>query len=148
METKAYYLFCVQTGSIRNFGNNFVTTMPKLGKKYNQPTMVADQIGIPTCVVNLANCTLQIIQSANQSYGIIHSSNKVIALWHNFVKVIFHVKNNLVKVLPIKSIEHIIKAKRLSFSIMDKSENQYTIYLEIPHWHDSLKGCLSQIKNN
>ncbi|MDB5121041.1 MAG: dTDP-4-dehydrorhamnose reductase [Sphingobacteriales bacterium] len=129
------------------YGNNFVKTMLKLGQERPLLNIISDQIGTPTYAIDLASCILNIINSNSTSYGLYHYSNEGATSWYDFAKAIFNISNMPVKILPITSKEYVTKAKRPSFSVMDKSKIKQMMNFEIPYWRDSLEKCLSNIRS-
>lgn len=128
------------------FGNNFVKTMLRLGKDQSELRVIADQFGTPTYAIDLATTIIHIMESSSASYGLYHYSNLGIATWYDFAKAIFELSEMRVKVIPISSSDYITKARRPAFSIMDKSKIESILSTKIPHWHDSLKVCLTKIQ--
>jgi dTDP-4-dehydrorhamnose reductase len=129
------------------YANNFVKTMLKLGAERDELNIIADQVGTPTYAIDLANAIYDIILTNQQSYGIYHYSNEGVTSWYDFAQAIFSISQMPVKVHPIPSSAYPTKAKRPSFSVMDKSKIKATFQLHVPHWRDSLVNCLQQLHN-
>jgi dTDP-4-dehydrorhamnose reductase len=129
------------------YANNFVKTMLKLGAERDELNIIADQVGTPTYAIDLANAIFDIILANQQSYGIYHYSNEGVTSWYDFAQAIFSISQMPVKVHPIPSSAYPTKAKRPSFSVMDKSKIKATFQLHVPHWRDSLVNCLQQLHN-
>ena len=129
------------------YANNFVKTMLKLGAERDELNIIADQVGTPTYAIDLANAIYDIILANQQSYGIYHYSNEGVTSWYDFAQAIFSISQMPVKVHPIPSSAYPTKAKRPSFSVMDKSKIKATFQLHVPHWRDSLVNCLQQLHN-
>lgn len=127
------------------FGNNFVKTMLCLGDEKESLKVVNDQIGTPTYAVDLAKFIISIIENSNQKYGVYHYSNEGVSSWYDFAKAIFEYTNNSIKVNPVASTEFKTKAKRPSFSVLDKTKVKTNLNIEIKHWRESLKECLKKI---
>jgi dTDP-4-dehydrorhamnose reductase len=129
------------------YANNFVKTMLKLGAERDELNIIADQVGTPTYAIDLANAIYDIILANQQSHGIYHYSNEGVTSWYDFAQAIFSISQMPVKVHPIPSSAYPTKAKRPSFSVMDKSKIKATFQLHVPHWRDSLVNCLQQLHN-
>lgn len=127
------------------FGNNFVKTMLRLGKEKEKLNVVNDQVGTPTYAVDLAKFIIHLTESSSTEYGVYNYSNEGVSSWYDFAKAIFEYTNNSIKVFPVTSREFKTKAKRPSFSILDKTKAKINQNIEIKHWRDSLKECLKKI---
>lgn len=130
------------------YANNFVKTMLKFGAERDELNVIADQVGTPTHAIDLANAIFDIISNAQQSYGIYHYSNEGVTSWYDFAQAIFQISETNVKVNPIPGSVYPTKAKRPSFSVMDKTKIKNTFNLTIPYWRDSLINCIQQLKIN
>ena len=128
------------------FAANFVKTMRKLGKERTTLNVVADQIGTPTYGVDLAHVLLKIVSSDLKAYGIYHYSNEGVISWYDFAVAIFEMSNLPVKVQPIPSSAYPTKARRPSFSVMDKAKIKSTFDIEIPYWRESLARCIAVLE--
>ena len=139
--------FIVRTSWLYSeFSNNFVTTMLRLGKEKDSLNVVNDQIGTPTYAVDLARFIINLIEAESLKYGVYHYSNEGVSSWYDFAKAIFEYTNNSIKVNPVSSTEFKTKAKRPSFSVLDKTKTKTNLNTEIKHWRESLKECLKKIK--
>lgn len=127
------------------YANNFVKTMLKLGTERDELNVIADQVGTPTYAIDLAHAIFDIIQSDNKVYGIYHYSNEGVTSWYDFAVAIFELSGTAVKVNPIPSSAFLTKAKRPSFSVMDKSKIKRTFSVSVPYWRDSLAECIRVI---
>jgi dTDP-4-dehydrorhamnose reductase len=137
-----------------SFGGNFVKTMLRLSEQRPALNVVFDQIGAPTYAADLAKALLHIIacieskkNDANSDFApfgqVYNYSNEGVTSWYDFAKAIFALKNRKCEVSPIRSSQYPTPAARPSFSLMDKSKIRQTFGLQIPHWLDSLKDCLT-----
>lgn len=127
------------------FANNFVKTMLKLATTKNEISVVADQIGSPTYAMDLADAVLQMIAAGEEHYGVYHYSNEGACSWYDLAVSTFELAGLDVKVHPIPSSAYPTKAKRPSFSVLDKRKIKATFNLEIPHWRSSLARCIEKI---
>ena len=76
------------------YGNNFVSTMHRLGKERDELSVVNDQMGSPTYATDLAGVILEIIshnkfRDVAQTTQIYNYSNEGEISWHRFAKEIF-----------------------------------------------------------
>ena len=141
--------FCKRSMIIRtawlysSFGKNFVKTMLRLGSEKEALGVVFDQVGTPTYARDLAKAIMDIIEKGIQP-GVFHYTNEGVASWYDFAKCIHHIAGiNTCKVSPLHTEEYPTPAKRPPYSILDKTKIKQAYGLEIPHWEDSLRECLS-----
>lgn len=134
------------------YGNNFVNTMLKLGKKQDKVSVVIDQVGSPTYATDLAQLILTIIKNSefnqeDQSTQIYHYSNDGFISWYEFAKKIFTIANLDCQVKMIKSEQFTTRARRPKNTCLDNSKVTETFGLSSLFWTDSLARCLMQIKD-
>lgn len=128
------------------FGGNFVKTMLRLAETRPEINVVADQIGTPTYAGDLAEAIHRIVSGEEWKPGIYHFTDEGVASWYDFTKAIFELTGRDVKVNPIKTSEYPTPAKRPLYSVLSKKKIKKAFGLEIPYWRDSLKTCISQLK--
>tara|TARA_B100000767_G_C19743395_1_gene527296 strand:- start:781 stop:1692 length:912 start_codon:yes stop_codon:yes gene_type:complete len=134
------------------YGNNFVSTMLKLGKEQDELAVVIDQLGSPTYATDLAKLILTIIKSKgfinhSQATEIYHYSNAGKISWHDFAKQIFKTAKIDCKLNMIKSEEFQTLAKRPKNTCLDNSKVTETFGFTSLFWKESLARCLIQIKD-
>lgn len=127
------------------YANNFVKTMLKLGAERSELNIIADQVGTPTYAIDLANVIFDVIHSESTAYGTYHYSNEGVTSWYDFAKAIFDISETSVKLNPIPGSAYPTKAKRPSFSVMDKTKIKNTFNIAIPYWRTSLVECIKRI---
>lgn len=130
-----------------SYGANFVKTMLRLSKERDSLGVIFDQIGTPTYAADLANAILDILPLIeNDSVEIYHYSNEGVCSWYDFAIAIFQESEIELKVSPILTEAYPTPAKRPHYSILDKSKIKRDFGIEIPYWRESLKRCLSILK--
>lgn len=132
------------------FGNNFLRTMLRLGEEREDLSVVYDQIGTPTYARDLARVCLDIISKSGRidSKGkLYHYSNEGVASWYDFAQAIMSIADIDCKLKPIESKDYPTPARRPAYSVLNKAKIKADFGIEIPHWRNSLKACLSEIKN-
>ena len=128
-----------------NYGNNFVKTMRRLGHEKSEINVVADQIGSPTFAGDLAQTIVAILPQMNeQNKGIYHYTNEGVCSWYDFACEIMSLSGLNCNVNPIPSSAYPTKALRPFYSVLSKEKIKSTFKINIPHWKESLKKCLSQ----
>ena len=125
--------------------------MLRLGNEKESINVVFDQIGSPTYARDLAKAILDTtgkieIDSKNPFQEIYHYTNEGVASWYDFACEIFRQKNITCSVNPVNTYQFPLPAKRPHFSILDKSKFKKDFNLPIPHWVDSLKEMLAELK--
>lgn len=145
-ETKNYII--LRTAWLYSiYGNNFVKTMRNLGATRDSINVVSDQIGTPTFANDLAYAIVKIIpQMSPEKSGIYHFTNMGVCSWYDFATSIMELSGLKCKVNPIKSSQYPTAAPRPYYSVLDKDKTKETFGLEIPHWQDGLKRCISDFK--
>lgn len=139
--------FIIRTGWLYSeYANNFAKTMLKLGAERDELNIVADQVGTPTYAIDLAAFIFTIINSGSKAYGTYHYSNEGVTSWFDFARAIFDISGTKVKANPIRTDQYPTRAKRPSYSVMDKSKAKQTFNIEIPYWRDSLVVCIGKIQ--
>lgn len=130
------------------YGNNFVKTMRRLGVEKAEINVVSDQIGSPTYAADLANAIVKIIPQMNkENSGIYHFTNEGICSWYDFAKEIMEMSELKCLVKPIKSSQYPTAAARPFYSVLDKDKIKSVFGININHWKDSLKKCISVLDN-
>ena len=131
------------------FGNNFVSTMLRLGKERDELNVVSDQIGSPTYVTDLAGAILEIIKSKefreeNQTTQIYHYSNEGEISWYEFAKEIFKIAKIDCKVNPITTQQYPTPAKRPRHVFIENKKifDEYGVL--VCFWKKSLRRLLNE----
>ena len=124
----------------RGKGGNFVETMIQKAKNGEEIRVVADMIMSPTYTKDAAEMIYKILER-KLPYGVYHCSNSGSCSWYEFAKEIFNLLNMDFDVIPIKTSELTLKAKRPLHSAM-KSEKLRAHNIQSPHWKMGLKKYL------
>lgn len=132
------------------YGNNFVSTMLKLGKKQDEVSVITDQVGSPTYATDLARLILEIIEikelsEINQTTEIYHYSNDGEISWYEFAVQIFKMAKINCTVNMITSENFPTLAKRPQNSILHNSKANRTFGVSSISWKKSLGRCIMQI---
>lgn len=132
------------------YGNNFVSSMLRLGKERDELNIVSDQIGSPTYATDLAGVILQIVQDQrfreeDQATQIYHYSNEGEISWYEFAKGVFEIKRVDCKVNPIVTEKYPTPTKRPRNTFMSKSKIIKEFSLVVHDWRLSLNKCIEII---
>lgn len=133
------------------YGKNFVKTMLALTSTKPELKVVFDQCGTPTYAGDLAEAIISIIDDRKfvGNEGIYHFSNEGVCSWYDFTKVIAEIAGNLkCDIRPCHSSEFPSKVVRPSYSVLDKTKFKTTFDRIVPYWTDSLKKCITNLKEN
>ncbi|MGN4425757.1 dTDP-4-dehydrorhamnose reductase [Bacillus cereus group sp. MYBK30-1] len=123
--------FIVRTSWLyEKYGNNFVKTMLRLGKEKENISVVADQVGSPTYVVDLITVINKLIHTS--LYGTYHVSNLGSCSWFEFAQKIFSHTKMRVNVLPVSTEEFGSAAARQKYSIFQHKMLQLNGFLQMP----------------
>jgi dTDP-4-dehydrorhamnose reductase len=113
--------------------------------------VVFDQVGTPTYARDLADTCLKILienKKLNTNGKIYHYSNQGVCSWYDFANIIMEIANIKCTIIPVDSKEFSSIAERPHYSVLNKSKITKDFEVQIPYWTESLKKCISEIKNN
>ena len=128
------------------YGNNFVKTMIRLGQERDSLGVIFDQIGTPTYANDLAQAIFAAINKGVVR-GIYHFSDEGVCSWYDFTIAIHRLAGIAsCKVKPLHTADYPAKAPRPHNSVLDKTKIKDTFGIEIPHWEESLKRCINQLR--
>lgn len=126
-------------------GKNFVRTMLSLADRFDEVTVVDDQIGNPTSAADLAHELLRI--ALTDHYGVWHCTNEGICSWADFTEAIFATAGKKAKVRRCTSAEwkqmHPESADRPAFSALENAKLKATIGNEMRPWREALESYLA-----
>ena len=132
-------------------GNNFVETMLRLSETRNVLKVVDDQIGGPTCAIDIAatcvSIAKQLIENSNKT-GIYHYSSLPNVSWCQFANAIFQQAGRKTIAQPILTSEYPTFAQRPSNSRLDCSVTEDVFGIPRPYWRDSLENILEKLEND
>lgn len=131
------------------FGRNFVKTMLELTATRPSLQIVFDQAGTPTYAGDLAAVIFDIVEHRRYAghEGIYHYSDEGVCSWYDFtVAIAEYAGHTACDIHPCHSDEFPSKVKRPAYSVLDKTKIKNTFGLRIPHWTESLRTCLQNLK--
>jgi dTDP-4-dehydrorhamnose reductase len=134
-----------------DYGNNFVSTMLRLGRDRVELSVVNDQMGSPTYATDLADAILEIIRhnkfrDEGQTTQIYNYSNEGEISWHEFAKEIFKLAEIDCKVSPIPTQQYPTPAKRPRNTFMNRDKIVKVFNIKISNWKSSLNTCMTILK--
>jgi len=133
------------------YGNNFISTMLKLGKERDELKVVSDQIGSPTYAADLADIILEIIKhkkfrDRGQTTQIYHYSGEGEISWYEFAKEIFKIEKIECELHPVKSQQYPSPGKRPKNTILSQDKIVKAFNIKISNWESSLNTCMTILK--
>ncbi|MBN9889843.1 dTDP-4-dehydrorhamnose reductase [Salipiger abyssi] len=134
---------------VSSHGSNFVKTMLRLGAERDRLTVVADQIGGPTCAADLADACLAIaaqLTGAPEKSGTYHYSGSPDVSWADFAREIFHQAGLSCAVQDIPSAAYPTPAKRPLNSRLDNDATAAAFGLARPDWRAGLRAILNDLE--
>ncbi len=146
-ETDKYFI--IRTAWLYGDGHNFVKTMLKLADKYDQVSVVNDQVGSPTSTVDLAKAIINLADT--DAYGIYHGTCEGVCSWADFAQEIFNKAGKNTIVNPVSSEEYAKTAgrpvaQRPSYSVLENKGLKNLNLNNFRNWHDSLDEYLEVLE--
>lgn len=136
--------FIVRTSWVFGEKNtNFIYTMLRLSKTYEQVRVVCDQIGSPTYSKHLAKLICDMI--VTDKYGEYHARNSDYCSWAELAEETFRLRAKSTKVIPVSSEEYKTAAKRPKNSRLSLKSLEDSGFDLLPNWKDAVKEYLSNI---
>ncbi|MEM1360442.1 MAG: dTDP-4-dehydrorhamnose reductase [Pseudomonadota bacterium] len=129
-------------------GKNFLKTMLQLGKEREKLTIVADQVGGPTCAADIAAACVTIVQNLYEDpgkSGTYHFSAAPDVSWAGFAREIFDQAGIDCEVQDIPTSAYPTPAKRPANSRLDNSLTAKTFGIDRPDWRQGITQILSEL---
>jgi dTDP-4-dehydrorhamnose reductase len=124
-------------------GRNFVDTMLALQRSQEAVDVVADQIGSPTWVRDLAEA-LVLLGSSSARPGIVHYVNTGTASWFDVAREVFSaVGADPARVRPVSSAQFPRPAARPAWSVLSTRSWTDLAFPEPRDWRSALRECLA-----
>jgi dTDP-4-dehydrorhamnose reductase len=136
------------------FGNNFVKTMLRIAAGRDEIAVVADQLGNPTCALDIADGVLSVLANLRASKGtelrgVFHLTSGGEASWAEFAEAIFSASRSLggptAIVRPIPTTDYPTPAKRPSNSRLDNSKLAQIHGVRLPDWRHSVEITVARL---
>jgi dTDP-4-dehydrorhamnose reductase len=120
-------------------GRNFVRTMLALADRQDEVRVVADQLGAPTYVGDLAQAVPELL---SRPQGVWHLAAEGDCTWAELARAIFEEAGRKCRVVEITTAELARPAPRPAYSVL-RSERPDPPRL--PHWRQGLRACLERL---
>ena len=121
-------------------GDNFVTTMLRLGQIHKEISVVADQFGAPTYTADLVPLLCDMIQT--DKYGTYHACNSGCCSWAELAEEIFKDVKRKIHVVHICSEDWKADAIRPKNSRMSMQQLRIAGFQALPDWKAAVKRFL------
>ena len=133
---------------VSSHGNNFVKTMLRLGADRDKLTIVADQVGGPTCAAAIADACLSVaaqLRDDPSKSGTYHFSGGPDVSWADFAREIFTQSGTDCVVEDIPTTAYPTPATRPLNSRMDNSATDAAFGISRSDWRAGLADILSDL---
>lgn len=141
VEKFAKRYFTIRTAWLYGDGKNFVKTMMGLSEKYDEVSVVCDQLGTPTSTYELAKAIHFLMETEN--YGLFHGTCEGDTSWADFTEEIFRIAGKNTRVNHVTSKEYAEKnpqaAPRPAYSILENYMLKLTSDYMFADWHDAIE---------
>jgi dTDP-4-dehydrorhamnose reductase len=139
-------------------GHNFMRTIRRLAREREELRIVADQRGCPTWSRHIAEATAQVLAqlrmdrsawAANSgTYNVVSSGE---GAWFNFAsRIVEHQRGHETikaqRIVPIKTEEYPLPAKRPQYSVLDTTKLHQTFSIKMPHWEEALRQVQEELE--
>jgi dTDP-4-dehydrorhamnose reductase len=135
----------VRTAWLYGDGRNFVRTMLGLAGRFDEVTVVSDQLGNPPSAADLAHEILRIALS--DSYGVWHCTNEGICSWADLAQAAFELSGSPCTVRRCTSAEwkrmNPQSADRPAYSALRNGHLEATIGNQMRPWREALADYLA-----
>lgn len=124
-------------------GNNFVKTMLRLGKERKEISVVADQFGAPTYTGDLAPLLCDMVMT--EKYGTYHACNSGCCSWAEFAQEIFKIAKMDVRVIPVRTEDYPLKAKRPRNSRLSNMYLERNGFKVLAFWKNAINKYINGV---
>ena len=139
--------FIIRTAWLYGDGKNFVKTMLNLSEKYDEVSVVKDQLGTPTSTKELAKAIHFLLGTEN--YGVFHGTCEGDTNWADFTEEIFRIAGKSTRVNHVTTKEYTEKnpqaAPRPAYSILENYMFKLTSDFMFADWHDAIEVYLKEM---
>ena len=139
--------FIIRTAWLYGDGKNFVKTMLGLADKYDEVSVVKDQLGTPTSTYELAKAIHYLLSTEN--YGTFHGTCEGSTNWADFTEEIFRIAGKNTKVNHVTTEEYQAKnpqsAPRPAYSILENYMFKLTSDFMFADWHEAIERYIKEL---
>ncbi|WP_024865432.1 dTDP-4-dehydrorhamnose reductase [Butyrivibrio sp. FCS014] len=139
--------FIIRTAWLYGDGKNFVKTMLSLSEKYDEVSVVKDQLGTPTSTKELAKAIHHLVGTEN--YGVFHGTCEGDTNWADFTEEIFRLAGKSTRVNHVTTAEYTARnpqaAPRPAYSILENYMLKLTSGYMFADWHDAIEDYIREL---
>jgi dTDP-4-dehydrorhamnose reductase len=121
---------------------NFLLTMLRLGREWDEVSVVDDQRGCPTFTGHLAAAVRDLVELP---FGTYHLAADGDCTWADFAEAIFEEAGIECRVRRISSAEWNAQAPRPAYSVLRSEQADAP---RLPHWREGLSTCLARVSGD
>lgn len=131
-------------------GNNFVKTILRLAAEREELGIIDEQVGSPSSTADISQAMAELIEK--NCAGIYHFSNEGVCSWYDFALAIvkeariLNVDLKIRRINPIPAKAYPTPATRPAYSVLSKEKIRGVLNYNIPHWQDSLRAMIKELK--
>ena len=131
------------------YGKNFVKTMMRLTAERDSLRVVCDQVGTPTYAADLAGFIFSLLSRKDLPSGTWHFTGEGVCSWYDLACAVRDLSGHTgCDIQPCRTRDYPTKARRPAYSVLDKSRVKKDFGVRLPHWMDSLRACMAEMKDN
>ena len=139
--------FIIRTAWLYGDGKNFVKTMLSLSEKYDEVSVVKDQLGTPTSTKELAKAIHYLVGTEN--YGVFHGTCEGDTNWADFTEEIFRLAGKSTRVNHVTTEEYTARnpqaAPRPAYSILENYMFKLTSDFMFADWHYAIEEYIREL---
>ena len=134
-------------------GQNFLTTMLRLGAMRDELSIVNDQHGTPTWTHDVADAILTILGTVISSeqdglWGTYHLTADGATTWFGFAAEVFRLAqaagHKVPRLKAIATADYPSAVRRPLYSVLDNSKIATAFGIRLPEWQSSLARCFAE----
>lgn len=126
-------------------GKNFLLTVLRLARERPELRIVDDQFGAPTTARMLAGATEAVLARPwnDRASGTYHMTASGQTTWCGFARAIVGARGLATPVLPIRTEDYPLPARRPRNSVLDNTKLHRTFGVHLPNWQEGLSQTLA-----
>lgn len=128
-------------------GKNFLLAVFRLTRERPELRIVDDQFGAPTTALMLARATGAVLARPwdDRASGTYHMTAAGRTTWCGFAREIVAARGLATPVVPIRTEEYPLPARRPRNSLLDNTKLHRTFGVRLPNWQEGLSQTLAEL---